>query len=245
MMAVENPMPTAASILAELKSKGSEKTRTTYARHGMDAARCFGVSVADLKLIAKTIKGQQALALELYESGKMEAMYLAGMVASGSKMSEEQLHTWAEDSAGMQMISEYTVPWVAVEHPQGRELALQWMASKKDYIAAAGWCTYSGLVTTTPDEKLDRAEIEGLLGDVVERIHGAQNRERHTMNNFVIAIGSYVAPLSKQAKAAARKIGIVSVDMGDTACQVPLATAYIEKVEAAGKAGKKRKTIRC
>jgi 3-methyladenine DNA glycosylase AlkD len=245
MMAVENPMPTAASILAELKSKGSEKTRTTYARHGMEAARCFGVSVADLKLIAKTIKGQQALALELYESGKMEAMYLAGMVASGSKMSEEQLHTWAEDSAGMQMISEYTVPWVAVEHPQGRELALQWMASKKDYIAAAGWCTYSGLVTTTPDEKLDRAEIEGLLGDVVERIHGAQNRERHTMNNFVIAVGSYVAPLSKQAKAAVRKIGIVSVDMGDTACQVPLATAYIEKVEAAGKAGKKRKTIRC
>jgi hypothetical protein len=32
--------------------------------------------------------------------------------------------------------------------------------------------------------------------------------------------------------------------MGDTACEVPLATAYIEKMEAAGKAGKK-KTIRC
>jgi hypothetical protein len=96
-----------------------------------------------------------------------------------------------------------------------------------------------------PDEKLELAEIEGLLGDVVQRIHKAQNRERHTMNNFVIAVGSYVAPLSKPAKAAARQIGVVAVDMGDTACQVPLATAYIEKAEAAGKAGKKRKTIRC
>ena len=238
-------MPTLTSILAELKNRGTEKARTIYARHGMEAERCFGVSVADLKLIAKTIKGQQALAMELYETGKMEAMYLAGMVASGSKMSEEQLHAWAEGSSGMQMIAEYTVPWVAVEHPRGRELALKWMASKKDYIAASGWCTYSGLVTTVPDEKLELAEIEGLLGDVVKRIHKAQNRERHTMNNFVIAVGSCVAPLSKQAKAAARQIGIVTVDMGDTACQVPLATATIEKAEAAGKAGQKRKTIRC
>ena len=37
----------------------------------------------------------------------------------------------------------------------------------------------------------------------------------------------------------------VSVDMGDTACQVPLASAYIEKIEAMGRIGKKRKTMRC
>jgi hypothetical protein len=61
----------------------------------------------------------------------------------------------------------------------------------------------------------------------------------------VISVGSYVKPLSKQAKAAARQIGEVSVDVGETACNVPLATAYIEKIEAAGRAGKKRKTIRC
>jgi hypothetical protein len=65
------------------------------------------------------------------------------------------------------------------------------------------------------------------------------------MNNFVIAVGTYVAPLSKQAKAAARQIGVVTVDMGDTACEVPLATASIAKADATGKAGKKRKTIRC
>jgi len=51
--------------------------------------------------------------------------------------------------------------------------------------------------------------------------------------------------LSKRAKEVAAEIGNVSVDMGDTACKVPLATAYIEKVEAMGKLGQKRKTIRC
>jgi hypothetical protein len=65
------------------------------------------------------------------------------------------------------------------------------------------------------------------------------------MNGFVIAAGTYVKPLSAQAHAAAGRIGAVSVDMGETACEVRLAAEAIEKVEAAGKVGKKRKTMRC
>jgi 3-methyladenine DNA glycosylase AlkD len=238
-------MPTRDSILADLKSKGKENTRKIYARHGMPADRVYGVSVADLKLIAKTIKGQQALALELYASGIMDAMYLAGMVADGAPMTRKQLNEWAEGAAEMQMIAEYTVPWVAVDNEHGRELALAWMRSKKERVAAAGWSTYSGLVALKPDAVLDLKEIESLLATVVKEIDGAPNRVRMTMNSFVIAVGSYVKPLEKQAKAAAKKIGEISVEMGDTACKVPLATAYIEKAEAAGKLGQKRKTIRC
>jgi hypothetical protein len=92
---------------------------------------------------------------------------------------------------------------------------------------------------------LDLAEIENLLGVVVKGIRSEQNRVRYTMNGFVIAVGAYVKPLLKQAKATAKQIGPVSVDVGETACTVPLATAYIEKIEAAGRVGKKRKTIRC
>jgi len=238
-------MPTVTSIMAELKKRGTEKTRKIYARHGMVTDNIFGVSVADLKVIAKTIKGQQALACELYATGNMDAMYLAGMIADGSRMSPKELIAWAEGAAGLQMISEYTVPWVTVEHPQGRELALQWIKSKKEHVASSGWCTYSGLVATKTDDVLDLREIEGLLDTVVKGIKGAQNRVRYTMNGFVISVGAYVKPLSKQAKAAARQIGVVLVDVGDTACTVPVATAYIEKLEAAGRAGKKRKTIRC
>jgi len=211
----------------------------------MATENMYGVSVADLKVIAKTIKGQQALACELYATGNMDAMYLAGMVADGSKMTAKELNAWAEGAANLQMIAEYTVPWVTVENSTGRELALQWMKSKKERVACAGWCTYSGLVTTKPDDALDLAEIEGLLGKVVKEIKGAQNRVRYTMNGFVIAVGIYMKPLSKQAKAAARQIGVVSVDVGDTACDVPVATARIEKIETSGRAGQKRKTIRC
>ena len=109
-------MPSVASIMAELKKKGTEKTSKIYARHGMATNNMFGVSMADLKAIAKTIKGQQALALELYETGNLDAMYLAGMVADGSQMTTKQLNAWAEGAANLQMISEYTVSWVTVEN---------------------------------------------------------------------------------------------------------------------------------
>jgi hypothetical protein len=143
------------------------------------------------------------------------------------------------------MIAEYTVPWVTVENPDARELAKQWIKSTKEHVASSGWCTYSGLLATTPDAALDLAEIESLLDVVVKGINSAQNRVRYTMNGFVIAVGAYVKPLLKQAKATAKQIGPVSVDVGDTACSVPLATAYIEKIEAAGRVGQKKKTIRC
>lgn len=238
-------MATVASILAELKSKGREQTRAIYARHGMAAERVFGVSTADMKEIAKRLKGQQALACDLYASGIMDAMYLAGMVAGGAQMSRKLLNEWAEGAAQMQMISEYTVPWVAVESEFARGLAIEWMASKKEHVAAAGWSTYSGLVAVRPDEALNLKEIESLLLTVVKQIGGAQNRVRYCMNGFVIAVGSYVKPLLKQAKEAASQIGAVKVDMGETACKVPLATESIHKIEAAGRLGKKRKTIRC
>jgi 3-methyladenine DNA glycosylase AlkD len=238
-------MPTTASIMADLKKKGSEKTRTIYARHGMAGKPMFGVSIADLKVIAKTIKGQQALACELYATGNLDAMYLAGMVADGAQMTKEQLNGWADGAAGLRMISEYTVPWVVVENTHACELAMEWIKSKKEHVASSGWCTYSGLLATKPDEALDLSEIEGLLGTVVKGVKTAQNRVLYTMNGFVIAVGSYVKPLLKQAKAAAQQIGAISVDVGDTACKVPLATAYIQKMEASGRAGKKRKTIRC
>jgi 3-methyladenine DNA glycosylase AlkD len=238
-------MTTVASILIDLEKKGTEKTRKMYARHGMATENMFGVSVADLKVIAKKIKGQQALACELYQTGNLDAMYLAGMVADGSQMTKQELNAWAEGAANLQMIAEYTVPWVAVENSHGRDLAIQWIKSKKEHVASSGWCTYAGLVATQPDEALDLAEIEGLLKTVVKGISRAQNRVRGTMNGFVIAVGTHVKPLLKQAMDVARQIGVVSVDVGDTACKVRLASEQIEKMVATGRVGQKRKTIRC
>ena len=65
------------------------------------------------------------------------------------------------------------------------------------------------------------------------------------MNHFVIALGSYVKSLTSDALSAAKEIGEVFVDMGNTACKVPDAAANIKKVKTHGSLGKKRKTVKC
>jgi 3-methyladenine DNA glycosylase AlkD len=234
---------TVDEVMKALEKKGSEQTRRIFEKHGA-SGKMFGVKVADLKTIAKQIKGNQELACALYDTGNFDAMYLAGIVADGKQMTRKQLEGWAR-SADWRMISEYTVPWVASESAHGRALANKWIGARKEHVASAGWNTWAGLVTTLPDEQLDLAEIRALLKTVETEIDGAPNRVRYTMNGFVIAVGAYVAPLSKQAKATARKLGQVAVDTRGTACKIPVALDYIEKIEKAGRAGKKRKTIRC
>ena len=236
-------MKTVAHVMAELKKKKNPLRVQAFGPHGAPDD-LLGVSVADMKGIARKIKGEQELAYELYDTGNADAMYLAGMVADGSRMTKRQLDSWAK-KASWQMLSEHTVPGVAAESEHARDLALKWMRSKKESVASSGWSTYAGLVAVTPDEDLDLAEIEALLEEVEEGIGSAPNRVRYTMNGFVIAVGSFVRPLSKRAKAVAKRLGKVEVDMHGTTCKVPLATEYIAKVEKAGKLGRKRKTIKC
>jgi 3-methyladenine DNA glycosylase AlkD len=238
-------MASAAGILAELKKKGKPQYQAIYERHGIPKERSYGVLVSELKKIQKQIKGDQKLAMELYETGKMEAMYLAGLVADGAKMSKKELQAWAEGSHRMPMIAEYTVPWVTTENAAARELALEWMDSKKEAVAASGWFTYAGVVATRADEELDLAEIERLIERAVKEIGKAPNRVKYTMNGFVISVGGHVKPLLQKAKAAARQLGKVEVDVGETECKVPFALEYIEKMEKAGQVGKKKKTMKC
>jgi hypothetical protein len=143
------------------------------------------------------------------------------------------------------MISEYTVPWIAAESPYGMELALDWIDNEKETIASAGWSTLANLCSIKPDEEIDDDVLIMLLNRVQNTIHQAPNRVRYTMNGFVIAVGCYMKELSEHALEVAEHIGKVQVNMGDTACKVPLATDYIQKVIEKGRLGKKRKMARC
>jgi 3-methyladenine DNA glycosylase AlkD len=234
---------TLTDVMAELEAKGNPQQKKTYLRHGVKEP-VFGVKISDLKAIVKKVKRNHELALQLYDTGNSDAMYLAALISEPEKMTKAQLNKWVK-AAYWQMLSCYAVAWTAAESRFGRELALEWIESKKEQIAAAGWSTYAGLLALKPDDELDLDEIVGLLDRIESGIHSAPNRVKYVMNNFVICVGSYVTPLAAKAKATAKAIGEVHVDMGDTDCQVPDATSYIDKVIARGSQGKKRKTVMC
>lgn len=237
-------MNTVEQVMAELERLGSAQTRKTFARHGAPIDKMFGVKVGDMKKLMKPLKNNQALALQLYETGNSDAMYLAGLLADGSKMTKKQLEAWVKQ-APWHMISEYSVAWVTSEHPEAAQISRKWIDSKTEKIAASGWATYASLIAIQPDSELDLAEIDELMQRATANVHRAPGRVAYTMNNFVICVGSYVKPLLAKAKAAAKKMGVVEIDMGDTSCKVPLATEYIAKIESMSRIGQKRKMVRC
>jgi hypothetical protein len=171
-------------------------------------------------------------------------MYLAGLIADPQKLTRADLKKWVK-GAYWNMLASYTVPWAASESRYGRELALEWIDSDEEMISTAGWSTYASLVAIKPDSELDLAEIERLLNRVKNEIGSAPNLTRYAMNNFVISVGGSVAPLTAKAKAIAKAIGTVEVDMGDTSCKVPVAHDYIAKIEQMGGVGRKRKSAKC
>ncbi len=234
---------TAKQILEELKPLGRDSIKKVLLNHGIREP-FFGVKIGDLKPIEKRIKKDYQLALDLYDTGNYDAMYLAGLIADDAKMTKKDLGTWIA-KAYCGAIAGFIVPWVAAGSPHGHEVALEWIESKEELVATAGWNTLASLVSVKPDAELDLAELKQLLQRVQKTIHQQPDKVRYAMNSFVIAVGSYVKALTDLAIQVGEKIGTVSVDMGNTACAVPSAPDYIRKVQQRGTIGKKRKSAKC
>ena len=230
-------------VMQELESYGEESTKKTLMKHGAKEP-FFGVRVQDLKKILKKTKKDHKLALQLYQTGNSDAMYLAGLMADETKVTKAQLQDWA-GKAYWYYLSEFTVPWLAAETPYAMELALEWIESKEERFASAGWALLLCYASYAPDEEINKETYSQLLDRVEKEIHSAPNRVRYAMNGFVISVGSYIPSLTKKAQSVASKIGKVNVEMGGTACKVPLATDYIQKVIDRDRVGQKRKTSRC
>ncbi len=233
---------TLTEIMQELEALGTEQTKKTLMRHG--ATDLFGVKIGDLKKLVKYVKKDQQLALNLYATGNSDAMYLAGLAVAPKKMTKEQLQTWVE-AATWYSTAECVVASIAAESNYAMELAREWIQSESENIAGAGWSTYTNYLSVTPDDEIDFVEIAKLLSLVGETIHTERNRVRYTMNGFVIGVGTFTIPLHGDARAVAEKIGVVKVDVGNTSCKVPFAPSYLDKVEAMGRIGYKKKTCIC
>lgn len=234
---------TAAELVCELESLGTEGYKRVLLRHGVKEP-VFGVKVEELKKYQRRIKRDYRLSLQLYDTGVYDAQYLAGLIADPPGMTKKDLKHWLA-TGNSAVLCGNVVAAVAAECPHGRALALEWIDSKRENAAQTGWTTLGFLVSVTSDADLDLAELERLLLRAEQTIHGQPDRVRYAMNGFVISLGSYVAGLTASAIDAGERIGRVSVDMGETACQVPFAPDYIRKVESRGTVGKKRKTAMC
>jgi 3-methyladenine DNA glycosylase AlkD len=211
-----------------LEAAGSEQTRKTYRRHGAPEPM-FGVSFAVLGKLQKSIRTDHALARKLWDSKNTDARHLATMVADPGAVTAEELERWiADPHSGFfcGLIARHVIG----KSPHARAKALAWIKSDRLETAQAGWFVVS---VTAADENIFRDdELVALLKTIESTIHAQPNRVREAMNYALIAIGVRNPTCQKAALTAAKRIGTVEVDHGDTACKTPDATAYILKAAA-------------
>ena len=235
---------TAKDIVAELTKLANAPAKKNWMNNGGAKEPCLGVKVEDMKKIQKRVKTDYQLALDLYDTGIADAMYLAGLIADDAKMTRKDLQKWIE-AATCDWVAEYSVPWVASSGPHGREMAAKWIESKDETIASAGWQTYSSLVAIKADADLDLAEIKSFLQRAAKSIHQQPDRLKYAMNSFVIAIACYVKPLHQFAVDTANSIGKIAVEQVGGCSTIPFAPDRIKKFEASRAIGKKRKSPKC
>ena len=90
-------MATVEEVIDMLTSKARPDQLEGMARYGMATESRLGVSVPDMRKIAKTIGKDHNLALELWKTGYADARIVAAMIDMPGMLTEEQMEDWVKD----------------------------------------------------------------------------------------------------------------------------------------------------
>jgi 3-methyladenine DNA glycosylase AlkD len=218
---------TKMEAMKELRANGSAQTRKICRRHGV-RGDLFGVSYAVLGKMKKKIKVDQSLAEQLWATGNFDARYLATLIADPATISVRTLNAWAKDLNNRHLAG--ALSNVAAEAPSAKKQMEKWTAARNEMIGCAGWHTLASMARQ--NNGLSDAYFEKYLGIIESQIPSGKNWAKYAMNNALINIGVRNPSLERKAIAAAKRIGRVEVDHGETGCKTPDAVPYIKKTMA-------------
>jgi 3-methyladenine DNA glycosylase AlkD len=217
--------------MKELKALGTEQNRKVYKRHGA-GENLFGVSFANLGKLQKKIKIDHDLAEKLWASGNTDAQSLATMLIDPKQAGEDFLDRMVKDISYYALVDIF-VRNIVSKSPHARKKMENWVKSKDEWVGRAGWMLLS--ILAMQDKGLPDSQLEKYLQTIEKNIHQAKNRIREAMNSTLISIGIRNDKLERLAIAAAKRIGPVEVDHGETACKTPDAVPYIQKARSRAK----------
>jgi len=230
---------TLQQTLAALRKAGTAQNVKVYGHHGV-TGEMYGVSYAALKAMKKTIDTDHTLALGLWENGNHDARVLACMVADPAAMSARDLDNWVRGIDNYVLCDAFS--GLVARTGQGLRKFLIWKKRKREFVSTAAWNALCSVATYQDGADISTEFALEQIRHIEATIDRQPNRTRHSMNQALICLGVINAALTQKAKAAARRIGKVNVDHGQTNCQTPDAAAYIDKMLAhrAQKANKKK-----
>jgi len=235
-------------ILATLESLGDETRRKHNARTGSDGIagappdKQFGVKTGDLRALAKKIRANHELALQLWKTGNVDAQLLAILIMKPKELSTKELDAMVRE-ARFVWVADWLNAYIVKEQPPAEKEALRekWMKDKDGWAARAGWNLTASMInrsgTSRDREGVDHAvlDLPAILDRIEKEMRKAPPETKWTMNNTLAAIGINHVKHRTRAIAIGEKIGLYRdwpVSKGCTPPYVPVWVAEMMKRNA-------------
>ena len=207
--------------LKQLKALGTEKVRAQNTKGGAGDNQ-FGVSLGDIRVLAKKIRTNHDLALSLWNTGNVDAQFLATLLIQPKKLAARELDRMVR-SLTFVRVADWLNAYVVRQHPDKEALRQEWMAADDRWAARAGWDLTAERVGKSPDG----LDVPALLARIESEMAGAEPEVQWTMNNTLAGIGIHFPKHRKRAIAIGEKLRVYRDYPVSKGCTSPFAPIWI------------------
>lgn len=216
---------TVKDILERLQSLGDDARRAHNVKAGAPENQ-FGVKLGDIRKLAEKLKTNHELALELWETGNVEAQLVATLIIKPKSLTADQVDKLTRSVAYAQ-VADWLNSYVVAEHPDKETLRKKWMTAKDRWAARAGWNFTASRINKGNADDLD---LPALLDRIEKEMPKAKPEVQWTMNNTLAAIGIHHPKLRKRAVAIGGTIGLYRDWPVSKGCIIPYVPVWVEEM---------------
>ncbi len=189
--------------MTQLAAKGSERDRVGMARYGINVHNAFGVSVYELRRVAKGLGRDHQLALALWETGNHEARLLASMVDDPALVSPAQMDAWAAQFDSWDVCDQVTSN-LFDKTAWAYEKVTEWSGAEDQWVKRAAFATAAALAVQ--DKKAPDERFVAMLALVRREAVDGRNFVKKAVNWALRNIGKRNAALHAAAIESAEAI---------------------------------------
>jgi 3-methyladenine DNA glycosylase AlkD len=211
-------MPTVADLQAELSTLEDPRILEVNQRHGDD----HGVNLTALRAVAKRLKTQPDLAVELWATGDSSARLLALLICRPRLFGRDELDAMLRE-ARTPKVQDWLVNYVVKKSTHAEELRVAWLADPDPVVASAGW----GLTVDRVAKKPDGLDLDQLLDVIETEMKGAPDRLQWSMNHCLAQIGIAHAGLRDRAIGIGERLEVLKDYPTPPNCTSPYAPIWI------------------
>jgi len=131
-------------VMEKLKSISNPKNVEGMARYGINPKNNLGISIYQLRPIAKEIGTNHTLALELWRSGIHDARLLACFIADPRALTEEQMDSWVKDFDSWDVCDQACTSLFDMG-PLAWKKVIDWAEQDEEFVKRAAFSLLAGL----------------------------------------------------------------------------------------------------